>query len=413
MIISSKQDFKELKNSILALAETAKEAKKRNPEVINATIGMLASEDDSFFTFQTVKKVMADIDYDQSLSYSDTDGGEKYHEAIKTWLLGDTLPLFTAKKKISVIATPGGSGAIALTFQNYLDAFNKVLLPDVMWENYINFATERGASYQTYSLYDENGNFNLESLKANILSLYDQERILIVLNDPCENPTGFCMTDKDYDELVMMLNSFKDKKIILLMDVAYFDFYNADGRIVRNRYAKLTNLDDHVLTIFAFSGSKSFGLYGLRIGALLGVHRDEKEISRLHSVMEYSARSTWSNCSQLGLSIIKELVLNPKYNQMFKDEVKYVSSLLNERATAFLKEAKKVNLRLLPFECGFFVCVPTNDPVGLMNYLHRFNVYVVVTKTAIRIALCSISVKEASMLPTIIKTAIEEAGYEN
>ena len=96
---------------------------------------------------------------------------------------------------------------------------------------------------------------------------------------------------------------------------------------------------------------------------------------------------------------------------MFKNEVKDVAIMLQRRSSVFINEANKVGLEMLPYERGFFVCVPSKDPVALMNKLHDEDVYVVVTKTCIRVALCAISEEEAKKLPSIIlkvKKELEE-----
>ena len=79
------------------------------------------------------------------------------------------------------------------------------------------------------------------------------------------------MNDEEYDQLVKLLNSY-DRNIVLFMDVAYFDYYSSNRSKVRNRFAKLASLNDNILTIFGFSGSKTFGLYGFMLGtAILAV----------------------------------------------------------------------------------------------------------------------------------------------
>ena len=126
------------------------------------------------------------------------------------------------------------------------------------------------------------------------------------------------------------------------------------------------------------------------------------------NAITYTSRSNWGSSSRLGISIVEKLVLNDAYYEMFKKEVKDVALMLQERSLAFIDEANRVGLELLPYERGFFVCVPCDDPVLLMNKLHEYDVYVVVTKTCIRIALCAINSEEAQKLPEIILKAKKE-----
>ena len=358
---------KKLSNNILSLSQIAAEAKRNNPDVINATIGMLNDSNDNFYTFKAVEKVIKTISSYEALSYADTDGGEGFRNAVLKWMFGDYLTAFSKEHHVGVIATPGGSGAIATTFQNYMTPGDKVLVPDVMWETYITLAKERECGALKYKLYDENNRFNIESIKECILELMPkQETIILVINDPCHNPTGFCMRDEDYDKLIDLLNSF-DYPFVLLMDVAYFDFYDVDRNVIRKRFSKLSNLKENVLINFAFSCSKSFGLYGLRIGANVLFSKNKAEVENFENAITYTARSNWGSSSRLGISIVEKLVLNDEYYELFKDEVKDVALMLQERSLAFIEEASKIGLEVLPYERGFFVCVSSNDPVLLMK----------------------------------------------
>ena len=401
---------KKLSNNILSLSQIAAEAKRNNDDVINATIGMLNDSNDNFYMFKAVEKVIKTISSYEAFSYADTDGGERFKNAVLKWMFGDYLFSFSKEHHVGVIATPGGSGAIATTFQNYMNLGDKVLVPDVMWETYITLAKERECGVVKYKLYDDNNKFNISAIKECILELMSkQESIILVINDPCHNPTGFCMGDEDYDSLIDLLNSF-NYPFVLLMDVAYFDFYDVDRDIIRKRFGKLSNLNENILINFAFSGSKSFGLYGLRIGANVLFSKQKEEVCNFENAITYTARSNWGSSSRLGISIVEKLVLNDEYYELFKEEVKEVALMLQERSLAFIEEARRIGLEVLPYERGFFVCVPSNDPVLLMNKLHDYDVYVVVTKTCIRIALCAISSEEAKKLPEIIlqaKKAIE------
>ena len=399
---------KKLSNNILSLSQIAAEAKKNNPSVINATIGMLNDSNDDFYTFKAVSEVLKTISYYDSFSYADTDGGDGFKDAVLNWIFGKYTSSFKQLYNVGVVATPGGSGAISTTFENYLNFGDKVMVPSVMWETYITIAKERGCGVEKYDLYDSESNFNLNSIKESIIKLMpQQENIILVINDPCHNPTGFCMTDKDYDDLINLLNEF-DYPFVLLMDVAYFDFYDVDGDIIRSRFHKLSKLNEKVLINFAFSASKTFGIYGLRIGANILLSKDENEITNFNNAISYTARANWGSSSRLGISLVEKLLSTPSYYEMFKSEVRKVALMLQKRSDAFIIEANRVGLEMLPYERGFFVCVPANDPVLLMNKLHEYDVYVVVTKTCIRIALCAINEIEAKQLPQIILKAKKE-----
>ena len=121
----------------------------------------------------------------------------------------------------------------------------------------------------------------------------------------------------------------------------------------------------------------------------------------------FSSRAKWSCASSLGMSIIEKLVLNEEYQSSYEEELKQVYSMLENRSLAFLNAAKEVGLKHLPYERGFFICVPCKDPEKLMHALNEDKVFLVCTKTCLRIALCGINKEEAARLPKIIKNRLD------
>jgi aromatic-amino-acid transaminase len=191
------------------------------------------------------------------------------------------------------------------------------------------------------------------------------------------------------------------------MDVAYFDFYNVNPDIIRSRYAKYKDMPNNALTLFVFSGSKSFGLYGLRIGALLCLSKDKEEVETFNRVNTFSCRAKWSSASTLGMSLIEKMVLDDNYRESYEEEVKYVCAMLEARSITFLEAAKEVGLKVLPYERGFFICVPVNNPNEVLEALHEDKVHIIATKTCLRIALCSVNKNEADRLPRLIKHRLD------
>lgn len=412
MIINKSAQNKKLKNNILALANDAAKCKKLDPEVINATSGMLKDEDGVLYEFECVKKVIETLSVSEKFAYANSGGTKSFSQAVYYSLFGKYLESVQKDAFLKCIPTPGGSGALNLAFTNYVEPDETILLPNHMWENYLNIASESGCKTLTYRLFDDEDNFDIDDLKAQINSLKNtQNRLMILINDPCENPTGFCMKEKDYDDLIDISRNDPNHSYVYLVDVAYFDFYNVNPDIIRSRFAKFKDLPSNALALFVFSGSKSFGLYGLRIGALVALSKNEEEAQSFKDASEYSCRAKWSSASTLGINIIEKLVLQDEYRLSYENEIKSVCAMLEKRSIAFLEAAKEVGLKTLPYERGFFICVPTNDPERLMNALHQDKVHLVCTKSCLRIALCGISKDEATRLPIIIKQRIDKEGF--
>ena len=404
MFIANQSKNKELKNNILAMASKAKEAKKANSNVINATVGMLKDENGNLYEFKSVVSAIKSLNEEEKFAYANSSGRPSFAQAVLYSLFGKYLESIKEECYLDCLPTPGGSGGLNLAFTNYVDRNETVLLPNHMWENYLSYGIEMGFNSDTYSLFNESGSFDINSLINRVNELKKkQNKILITINDPCENPTGFCMEESDYDALIAISRNNPETDFIYLMDVAYFDFYNVDPNIIRSRYAKFKDMPKNALALFVFSGSKSFGLYGLRIGALVCLAKEKEEVEIFNRVNTFSCRAKWSSASTLGMSLIEKMVLHDDYRESYEEEIKYVCAMFESRSIAFLKSAKEVGLKTLPYMKGFFICVPSKEPEKLVNDLHQDGVYVIATHSAIRIALCSINKEEAGRLPKIIK----------
>ena len=198
---------KEDKSNIITLGAIAKDAKLKDSSVINATIGMLYDEEGKLFTFQSVDKVLSQMTSDEKYAYASTPGSKDFHEALKHWIFRQYYDEITKNCFTSVMATPGGTGALSNTIANYLDRNDKVLVPSYMWGNYKQIAKEYDCGYLTYDLFNAYGKFNLVDLEAKIKTLASkQKNIVVIINDPCHNPTGYSMSEEEWVDIINIIN---------------------------------------------------------------------------------------------------------------------------------------------------------------------------------------------------------------
>lgn len=130
-------------------------------------------------------------------------------------------------------------------------------------------AQELGRTVCCYTLFDETGKFHAASFEAALSAILAvQEETLIIVNTPAHNPTGYTFTDEDWNALLTAVLKYPDKKIALLVDIAYLDFAG-DGKTNRAFLKKLNGLPEHILPLIAFSASKGYTMYGMRCGAIL------------------------------------------------------------------------------------------------------------------------------------------------
>ncbi|MDE5856648.1 MAG: aminotransferase class I/II-fold pyridoxal phosphate-dependent enzyme [Anaeroplasmataceae bacterium] len=401
--------IKEDKSNILILGGIAKQMKAKDPNVVNATIGMLYDERGKLFTFQSVDEVLRDLTSEEKYAYSSTPGNKDYHEALKRWIFKDYYDEILSVMKCSVIATPGGTGAVANTFSNYLNPNDKVLLPDYMWGNYKQMAYECFADFTTYSLFEGN-KFNLKSVKNKIKEVKEkQNRVVLVVNDPCHNPTGYTMRYEEWQGLIDIINEATEDgtPFILLYDMAYIDYDSRGFDATRQNIRLFQRLNSSVLTILAFSGSKTMALYGLRIGAQVALAKEQSVIDEFIPANTFSARTKWSMATNLGMNLVSKVLLNETYRNKFETELKQASQMLTARANVFLEECMKVGLETLPFMCGFFITIPCKNPDAVYQKLVERKIHIIPLGNVLRVTIAAISLEECKKLPKEIKQAID------
>lgn len=405
-IIAKRSESKKLSSNILTIAAEAREAKKLNPNVIDGTIGTLYDEDGKMLEFPSIKKIIDSLSYAEKFGYASTAGTAKFKEGIARWALMQTYEDVTKDFYYGVIPTPGGSGAIGNTIDNYANEGDSILVPNICWGPYNAMAKERGCSVKNYELFKD-GQFNTEDFKKDALELAEKQgRVLAIINDPCQNPTGYALEDKDWDEIIECINEIsKDKTFVLLYDMAYIDYSHKGLNESREIFRKFKQFNENVMVVLAFSGSKTFSLYGLRIGAQMALTKDKEEIEYFNNANEFSARATWSNAAKMGVSLVEKLMFNDALKNEFMKELEDASNLLLDRSKLFLKEAKECDLECYTYKSGFFITIPCNGE-KVFDRLKENNIFVVPLKQGIRISLSALSKKEIANLASKIKEVL-------
>jgi aromatic-amino-acid transaminase len=211
------------------------------------------------------------------------------------------------------------------------------------------------------------------------------------------------MTREEWKAVVATLLKHSGKPVTLLVDMAYW-LYAAAGD-PRAFLAELTPLLGKVGLLFAWSGSKSYTHYGLRVGALIACEADEKERAATQAALAYSCRGTWSNCVRGGLWAITRLLTDPTLRAACDAEREQLKAVLSSRVKAFNAAAHPRHLKYPRYEGGFFVTVFHDDAEGQAQRMKAHGVYVVPQKGALRVALCSVAEKDVPALVEALASA--------
>lgn len=379
---------------IFALNREATDRTKRGESIVNATVGALLDDDGKLAILPSAAKAVHDVPAEEWAAYAPIAGSPDFLAAVMDDLLGCD-PRY---RECSIAAaTPGGSGALRHALANFLEPGNAVLTTNFYWGPYQTLADECERRVETFPMFAADGSFNVDALDAAVeKQIATQGRALLFLNDPCHNPTGYSMHGDEWRRVVERLSRHADKApLSVLFDIAYASYGETAFSTVLESCAPLLG---RAALLFAWSASKQFTHYGLRVGALVAALPDAKERNAVENALSYSSRGTWSNCNRGGLRAITNLLRDPDLAAASKREREGMKQMLRNRVAAFNREAHARNLRYPRYEGGFFVTVFHDDAKAKAAAMREKGVYVVPIAGALRVGLCSVAERDIPRL---------------
>lgn len=391
-------------NRAVALAE-----KLGNDKVINGTVGSLLDENGDLVMLDVVQKAYKELTPKEIVAYAPIQGYPDYLNAAIDQCFGESRP----DGYIRACATSGGSGVLHHVIHNYSEWGDEILTSDYHWGAYGSMCKDNGRTLREFSLLTEQGTFNLESFKENVQALVDKQyNTVIIMNSPANNPTGFALSDSDWDHVLDFLKQVvkgKDKNIIFVSDVAYLD-YSGEKQECRKFFKKFGNLPNNILVVVSYTCSKGFTMYGQRMGAMICVTANEDVANEFVAINQYTSRATWSNSNSAAMKAMANICKDPaKVAELDAERAKYFK-LIKERADIFMKEASACGLKYLPYLSGFFITIPMEGAQKVCDFMEKENIFLVPLSNGIRLAVCSVSKAKITGLAAKIKAAIETVG---
>lgn len=393
-------------DKIFGISNRAKKriAEKGAEQVINATIGSLLDDRGELVVLSSVAAVFKQLSPKDYADYAPIGGIAPFKEAVQKAAFGAHQP----EGFIEAVATPGGTGALRNVISNYSAAGDKVLTSDWHWAPYNTIAGELGRSIETFTFFTAQRSFHAEAFRQKVMQLLDiQESLVIIMNTPAHNPTGYSLTLSDWDQVVDVLceGAKRGKAIALVIDAAYIDFAG-DEEEYRRFLPKLEKLPENVLPIMAYSLSKTFTLYGTRCGAMICIAKTKAIADEFKRVCEYSSRGSWSNSAKVAQVILSKIYSDPALLEKVDKERAHYRDMLLARGRAFEEEAQSVGLETVPFDAGFFLSIPCDNPDEISAKLEQEDVFIVPLAKGLRVSVASISEEKCRKLPALIKAAM-------
>ncbi|WP_394787516.1 amino acid aminotransferase [Rhodoferax sp.] len=287
-----------------------------NPNKVNLGVGVYFDDNGKLpllACVQTVEKQMTDAP--KARGYLPIDGVAAYDAAVKGLVFGTDSEPVTSGRAVTVQGIGGTGGLkIGADFLKKLNPAAKVLISDPSWENHRALFTSAGFEVDSYTYYDaakRGVNFDgmLTSLNAAAAGT------VVVLHACCHNPTGYDITADQWDQVVAVV---KARNLTPFLDMAYQGFgygIKEDGAVIGKFVA--AGLSFLVSTSF----SKSFSLYGERVGALSVLCESKEEAGRVLSQLKICIRTNYSNPQIHGATVVATVLNTPELRAQWESEL--------------------------------------------------------------------------------------------
>lgn len=386
---------------IFALNKEATKRRAAGEKIVNATVGALLEDDGTLAVLPAVVEAIREVPGARGAGYAPIAGNPEFLAAVIQDLLGGT-PL--AAQAVAV-ATPGGTGALRHAVSTFLESKQAMVTSSFFWGPYATICDEHERGLRTFNMFDASGALDIASLESTLReTAAAQGRLLVFLNDPCHNPTGYSMDDAEWSAVTKVLADAAERvPMTVLADVAYLAYARDQKKFLTH----LAPLADRALLLFAWSSSKAFTQYGLRVGALIACTSDAAQRDSVLRALSYACRGTWSNCNSGGQIAIARCLTDATLRARVDKERERLRALLDTRVTAFNAAANGTSLRYPRYDGGFFVTVFAKDAKAAAESLKTDGVFVVPQEGALRVALCSVAQADIAALVAVMNKALQ------
>ena len=247
--------------------------------------------------------------------YLPIDGIAAYDAAVKGLVFGSDSKAVTSGC-VATVQAIGGTGGLKIgaDFLHKLNPHAKVMISDPSWENHRALFAAAGFDVQTYAYYDaQKRGVNFEGLIASLEAA--TSGTVVVLHACCHNPTGYDLTPEQWDKVIIAI---KAKQLTPFIDMAYQGFGHGiaeDGAVIQKF------VDAQINFLVSTSFSKSFSLYGERVGALSVYCESSEEAARVLSQLKIVIRTNYSNPPTHGGAVVAAILNDKELRALWEKEL--------------------------------------------------------------------------------------------
>ena len=326
-----------------------------NPAKVNLGVGVYYDDQGKLPLLGCVQAAeQAMMATPKARGYLPIDGLAAYDAGVKALVFGaDSEPVQSAR--VATVQAIGGTGGLKIG-ADFLHRFNpraEVLISDPSWENHRALFTNAGFLVKNYRYYDaKNRGIDFEGMLADLAAAAPGS--IAVLHACCHNPTGYDISAAQWDQVVAMC---KSRGLLPFLDMAYQGF----GYGLAEDGAAVQKFTAAGLSFFvASSFSKSFSLYGERVGALSVLCDNQDEAARVLSQLRVVIRTNYSNPPTHGGAVVAAVLANPQWRALWESELAGMRTRIKAMRQKLVDGLKAAGLQQ---DMGFI----TNQ-IGMFSY---------------------------------------------
>ncbi|MDT3680264.1 MAG: amino acid aminotransferase [Burkholderiaceae bacterium] len=303
---------------------------------VNLGVGIYYDDNGRIPLLEAVRQAeRARIDAAPARGYLPIEGFGAYNQAVQKLLFGADSPLLAAGR-VATFEALGGTGALRVgaDFLRRLYPQAGVWISNPSWENHRALFEAAGFAVQAYPYYDPaTHGLRFDAMLEALRGL--PAHSIVVLHACCHNPTGVDLNAAQWDAVVSVV---RERGLVAFLDMAYQGFaegIEADAMAVR-KFA------DSGLSFFVSSSfSKSFSLYGERVGALSIVTADRDEAARVTSQVKRVIRTNYSNPPTHGAAIVAAVLSTPELRERWERELAGMRDRIRAMRTGLVQRLRE------------------------------------------------------------------------
>ncbi|MEY3352005.1 MAG: hypothetical protein RL533_314 [Pseudomonadota bacterium] len=288
----------------------------QRPDKVNLGVGVYYTDEGKVPLLRAVLEAEKEVVAKEApRAYIPIEGPNPYNSAVQNLLFGKDSALIQAGRVVTAECL-GGTGALRVggDFVKRLEPNSQAAISSPSWENHRGIFEAAGYTVLDYTYFDpKTRGVDFDGMVKSLQSF--PAKTLVILHACCHNPTGADLTKDQWKTIISIC---QQKQLIPFLDIAYQGF--ADG-IEEDGVAVRMFADSGMSFFVSSSFSKSFSLYGERVGALSIVTQSKEESARVLSQLKRVIRTNYSNPPTHGAAIVATVLNSPKLRQMWEDEL--------------------------------------------------------------------------------------------